>query len=106
MISFIFSAVFMICGLIVLTAAVSNFRFNYILNRMQASSISDTLGAFLIIMSIIIANGFDGVSLKLILVIAFLWFANPVASHFLAKTEIISDEDISKKCEVVNNDDN
>ncbi len=105
MIRFLFSAIFMISGLVIFTTSVvGNFRCGYILNRMQAASISDTFGAMLIIISLIIANGFDITSLKLLLVMLFLWFANPVASHFLARTEIISDEKITEKCEVVHND--
>lgn len=106
MIRFILAAVFLIAGLIVLAiSAIGNYRFSYVLNRMQVSSISDTLGAMFIIIGLIIANGFNVTSLKLVLMILFLWFANPVASHFLAKTEVISNDDISKECEVVHNDD-
>ncbi len=106
MIRFVLSAVFMVAGLIVFTASVvGNFRFSYILNRMQASSLCDTLGTLLIIISLVIANGFDVTSLKLGLMVLFLWFANPVSSHFLAKTEIISDETIKEKLEVVHHDD-
>ncbi len=106
MIRLIISAVLMILGLVVFTTSiVGNFRFAYVLNRMQASSLSDTLGAMLIILSLIVASGLTLTSLKLVLMIAFLWFANPVAGHFLAKTEIISDEKIKEKCEVVHFDD-
>ncbi len=105
MIRFVFFAICMFLGMALFTASVvGNYRYGYVLNRMQAGSIADTLGAMLIIIALIIANGFDITALKLILVILFLWFANPVASHFLAKTEIISDEDIREKCEVVHND--
>ncbi len=105
MIRFIISAILMVLGLCVFTLSVyGNFKYSFVLNRMQVASISDTLGALFIISSIITYTGFSVLGLKLILVIAFLWFANPVASHFLAKTEIISDEKISEKCEVVDND--
>ncbi len=105
MIRFVLFTICMFLGMALFTASVvGNYRYGYVLNRMQAGSISDTLGAMLIIIALIIANGFDITALKLILVILFLWFANPVASHFLAKTEIISDEDIREKCEVVHND--
>ncbi len=105
MINFIISAILMILGLIVLTISViGNFKYSFVLNRMQVASVSDTLGAMFITLSIIVYTGLTVLGLKLILVIAFLWFANPVASHFLAKTEIISDEKITEKCEVVDND--
>ncbi len=105
MIRFIFSAVFMILGLIICTIAViGNFKYSHVLNRMQVAAIADTLGATFIIVSLIIANGLDILGLKLVLVLAFMWFVNPVSSHFLAKAEIITDEKITEKCEVKKND--
>lgn len=105
MIKFIFAGFFLIAGLVVLTiSSIGNYRFSYVLNRMQVSSISDTLGAMFIIVGLIIANGFNMISLKLVLMALFLWFANPVASHFLAKTEVISNDDIRDECEIVHND--
>ncbi len=105
MIKFIISAILMLLGLATLTLSVyGNFKYSFVLNRMQVASISDTLGALFIISSIIVYTGFSTLGLKLMLVIAFLWFANPVASHFLAKTEIIVDEKIKEKCEVIDND--
>ena len=105
MIRFAISAISMILGLIVIaTAMIGNFRFGYVLNRMQVSATADTLGAFFIIFSIVLATGFSITTLKLVIMIAFLWVANPVASHFLARTEIISNEKIMEECEVIHND--
>lgn len=105
MIRFIISAVFLILGIFVIfTAMVGNFRFGYVLNRMQVGSTADTLGAFFIIAALMISSGFNVISLKLVIMIAFLWFANPVSSHFLARTEIISNEKITEECEVIHHD--
>ncbi len=105
MIRFIFSAIFMLLGLAIFTIAViGNFKYSHVLNRMQVSAIADTLGATFVVLSLIIANGFDILGIKLIMTIAFMWFVNPVSSHFLAKAEIISDDKISEKCEVRKND--
>ncbi len=105
MIRFILCAVLMLLGVFVIfTAMVGNFRFGYVLNRMQVGATADTLGAFFIIAGLVIASGFNATSFKLILMIAFLWFANPVSSHFLARTEIISNEKIIEECEVVRHD--
>ena len=105
MIRFIISAVLMLLGLFVLfTAMIGNFRFGYVLNRMQVGATADTLGAFFIISSLLIASGFNATSAKLIIMVLFLWFANPVSSHFLAKTEIITNEKIMEEREVVSHD--
>ncbi len=105
MIRYIISALFIVMGIVVLAAAmVGNFRFGYVLNRMQVGATSDTLGAALIIFGLIVASGIGATTVKLVVMVAFLWFANPVSSHFLARTEIISNENITKECEVVRHD--
>lgn len=105
MIRYIISALFIVMGIAVLaTAMVGNFRFGYVLNRMQVGATSDTLGAALIILGLIVASGIGATTVKLVVMVAFLWFANPVSSHFLARTEIISNEKITKECEVVRHD--
>ena len=105
MIKFIISAIFIAVGIFVLaTAMVGNFRFGYVLNRMQVGATSDTLGAALIIIGLMIVSGLNATTVKLIIMVLFLWFANPVSSHFLARTEIISNENIMQECEVVRHD--
>ena len=55
MIKYILSAIFIVMGIVVLaTAMVGNFRFGYVLNRMQVGATSDTLGAALIIIGLIL----------------------------------------------------
>ena len=103
MIRFIIAAIFIIAGVIVIASAmVGNFRFGYVLNRMQVGATADTLGTMLVILGLIIINGINTISLKLVVMILFMWIANPVQSHFLARTEIISNEKITEECEVVN----
>lgn len=103
MIRFIIAAIFIIAGVIIIASAmVGNFRFGYVLNRMQVGATADTLGTMLVILGLIIISGINTISLKLIVMILFMWIANPVQSHFLARTEIISNEKITEECEVVN----
>lgn len=86
-------------------SAVGNFRFAFVLNRMQISTNADTLGVSSILAGLIVANGLDMITIKMIVMLSFLWFANPVAGHVLAKTEIIVNENITEECEVVYYDD-
>ena len=105
MIRYLISAACIIFGIVVIASAmVGNYRFGYVLNRMQVGATADTLGAFFVIFGLVIASGFTVISLKLCIMIGFLWFANPVASHFLARTEIICNENILDEVEVVSND--
>lgn len=77
------------------------FKFDYILNRVHVAAKCDTLASLLVITGIIIYSGFSFLSLKLILVIVFLWITNPVATHLVGQTEIITNKDIKKECEVI-----
>lgn len=38
-------------------------------------------------------SGFTFTSVKLLLVIVFLWFASPVSSHLIARLEVTTNED-------------
>ena len=103
MIRFIIAAIFIIAGVIIIASAmVGNFRFGYVLNRMQVGATADTLGTMLVILGLIIISGINTISLKLVVMILFMWIANPVQSHFLARTDIISNEKFTEECEVVN----
>ena len=77
------------------------FKFDYILNRVHVAAKCDTLASLLVIIGIIIYSGFSFLSLKLILVIIFLWLTNPVATHLVGQTEVITNKDIEKECEVL-----
>lgn len=72
------------------------FRFRYVLNRMHAAAIGDTLGIGFALLGLIVISGFNFTSLKLFLVIVFLWFSSPVSSHLIARLEVTTDEDSEK----------
>lgn len=69
------------------------FRFRYVLNRMHAAAIGDTLGIGLALLGLIVMNGLNFTSLKLFMVIVFLWFSSPVSSHLIARLEAVTDEE-------------
>ncbi len=72
------------------------FRFKYVLNRMHAAAMGDTLGIGFSIVGLILMNGFNFISLKLFFVILFLWFSSPVSSHLIARLEVATDEEREK----------
>lgn len=105
MIRFTLSALLILLGVsIFVVSAIGNFRFAFILNRMQVSANADTLATSAVLAGLIIANGLTNLSAKLVIMMLFMWFANPVSSHFLAKTETIVNEKIIEECEVVHRD--
>ncbi|MDK2866447.1 MAG: multicomponent Na+:H+ antiporter subunit [Clostridiales bacterium] len=60
-------------------------RFPDALTRAHGAAKCDTLGAVMSILGLILQAGFSIAALKLILVILFLWTANPTATHVIAK---------------------
>lgn len=60
-------------------------RFPDALTRAHGAAKCDTLGAILILAGLIFQLGAQVASLKLVLVIVFLWVTNPTATHAIAK---------------------
>ncbi|MCD8369922.1 MAG: monovalent cation/H(+) antiporter subunit G [Clostridiales bacterium] len=93
-IRFIIGGFLLLCGLgIFAIEMVGVYRFRYVLNRMHAAAMGDTLGIGFSIVGLIVMNGFSFTSLKLFLVVAFLWFSSPTSSHLIARLEYTTDEE-------------
>ncbi|MGN0403313.1 MAG: monovalent cation/H(+) antiporter subunit G [Acetatifactor sp.] len=96
-IKFLVGALFLLLGTtIFIFEMIGIFRFKYVLNRMHAAAMGDTLGIGACILGLIIMNGMNLTSLKLFLVIIFLWFSSPVSSHLIARFEVTTDEEQDK----------
>ena len=75
----ILSALFILAGVnVIITALVGNYRFSYVLNRMQVGATADTMGAILVLVGLVIKTGFNMISLKLFVMIIFFFVASPV----------------------------
>ena len=96
-IRFLLGAILLLCGLgIFLIEMIGVFRFKYVLTRMHAAAMGDTLGIGFSLMGLILMSGFNFTSLKLLLVIVFLWFSSPTSSHLIARLEVTTNEDEEK----------
>lgn len=73
-----------------LTGALGLLRMPDVYTRMHAASVIDTLGATLLVFGLIIQAGFTLIALKLLFVLALLFFFGPVASHALAQAALHS----------------
>ena len=60
-------------------------------SRVHAASITDTLGAGLILFGLMTQAGLSLISAKLVLIFFFLMITGPVASHALARTAQLHD---------------
>lgn len=93
-------------GVVVMVMAVlGTFRFHYVLNRMHAAAMADTLGTLLILSGLVVMSGFSALSLKMLVVIVFMWMASPVMSHMIARAEVLTHSHIQDECEVVVHED-
>lgn len=102
---FLVGAALLLSGVaIFLIEMIGVFRFKYVLNRMHAAAMGDTLGIGLCLLGLIVMWGFSFTSLKLFLVIAFLWFSSPVSSHLIAKLEVTTNEDMEEHYDTVSLD--
>ena len=94
-------AALLILGAIVMCISMLGvFRFDYVLSRMHASAITDTLGSLLIIVGLVVIRGLSFASLKLILILLVLWITSPVCTNRLAAADIRYDDEYKKHCEV------
>ena len=81
---------------IFLLELIGVFKFSYVLNRMHAAAMGDTLGIALILIGLIIVRGFGFDSLKFVMIIALLWLASPVSSHLITLLETTIDPESSE----------
>ncbi len=96
-IRFVIGAAFLLCGLgMFLFEVIGLYHFKYVLNRMHAAAMGDTLGIGFSLLGLIIINGLNMVSLKLFLVIVFLWVSSPTSSHLIARLEVSTDTEPQK----------
>lgn len=87
-IRFFIAAILIVLGLCSFGAAVLGaYRFGFVMNRMHAAGIGDTAGIFLVIASLAVARGPQMDTLKLVVLVFFLWFTSPVSTHFLGQVE-------------------
>ena len=88
-------------GLFVCFSAVLGlFRFRYVLNRMHAAAVGDSLGIFCVLIGLMLLHGWSLSAVKTALIFLFLWLTSPVASHLIAAMEVDTVPDIEKECEV------
>ena len=89
----------LLCGMgIFIVEIYGIFHLDYVLNRMHAAAMGDTLGISFSMIGLMIFNGFDFTTLKMVLIVVFLWFASPVSSHLLSRLEVTTNENLKEHC--------
>lgn len=62
-------------------------RFPDMYTRAHGAAKCDTLGAVLSLTALMIYNGFNVISLKLLVIIVFIWLTNPTATHIIVRVK-------------------
>lgn len=73
-----------------LVGAIGVIRLPDVYTRLHAAGVTDTLGAALLIAGMSLQAGLSLVTVKLVLILIFLWFTGPVSSHALAQSALLS----------------
>lgn len=95
---FALCALLIVLGLVFeICAVIGVFRFRYVLNRMHAAALGDTMGILMIMLGLAVASGVNLVSLKLLLIVFLFWFASPVASHLIGRLELETNEELERE---------
>jgi multicomponent Na+:H+ antiporter subunit G len=72
-------------GFFCVTGALGLVRMPDFYTRMHAASVTDTLGAGLILLGLVLQAGFTLIAVKLLLIGLLIFFTSPTATHALAK---------------------
>ena len=81
---------FIILGLIfIFFGTLGIIRFPDIYTRLQTSSKCDAAGAVALLVGLMIREGLDLLSLRILIILVFLLLTNPVASHAIARSAAI-----------------
>lgn len=81
-------------GSFMFVSAVGVIRLPDFYTRLHASSIGETLGLVLAGLGLIIYNGVNLTSAKILLIIVALFLVNPIGTHLIGKAAIRSGEEI------------
>jgi multicomponent Na+:H+ antiporter subunit G len=75
-------------GFFILVGAIGLVRMPELFTRMHAASITDTLGATLLILGMMLQAGLSLVTLKLLFILLLLFVTGPVVTHALAQSAL------------------
>jgi multicomponent Na+:H+ antiporter subunit G len=75
-------------SLVLIIGAAGMIRLPDFYTRLHAASVIDTLGCMLIVLGLVFQAGFSIVVVKLVLIVVFILFTSPAATHALAKAAL------------------
>jgi len=77
----------------ILVGALGLIRMPDIFTRLHAGGVMDTMGAGMLLAGLMFQTGLSLVTVKLALVLAFVWFSSPISTYALARAALKSGEE-------------
>lgn len=98
---FIAGAGLLLLGLVIFMMQLFGvFKFKYVLNRMHAAAMGDTMGITCSLAGLMLLSGLNYNTLKMAMIVIFLWLASPVSSHLISRLEVVTNENLEENCEL------
>ena len=98
---FLLAAILIILGICVLvTGVIGIFRIKYVLNRLHAAAMLDSLGLLFISAGVMVIRGLSFDCAKLLMMIALFWIASPLCSHLLMALEVATNKRYRQEAKV------
>ena len=90
----VLSWIFLLSGsFLAVSGGIGVIRMPDLFTRLHASGVTDTGGAGLILVGLMFQGGLSLVTLKLLLILGFLWFSSPVSTYALARAALAGGEE-------------
>lgn len=91
---------FAVALVVLFISLFGTFRLKYSLNRMHSAAMCDSLVLLLCVAACVVAAGFQVISVKFLLILLIIWCTSPVTSHVFVKAKYLTDENLSKHCDI------
>jgi len=75
-------------AIFVIIGGIGLIRLPDFFTRLHGASVGETLGAWLVVLGLLLQSGWSSVSIKLILIFILLVITGPTATHALAKSAL------------------
>lgn len=75
-------------GFFFIVSAIGINRMPDVFTRLHAASVGETFGAGMMLVGMMVVAGLTLVTVKLLLLLLFLWFMGPVATHAIARAAL------------------
>lgn len=72
-------------ALFCIVGGIGVLRFPDFYSRLHGAGITDTLGAGLVLVGLMFQGGLSMVTVKLVMILAFMWLTSPTSTHAVAK---------------------